>query len=64
MCVPSGHVRLCEEERAEMKAEVSVSEMEERQTTFGFLSNGIAAKNEERSVQEIKKLLVCSLISC
>ena len=39
------------------KAEVSVSEMEDRQTTFGCLSNGTAAKNEERSVQEIKKAL-------
>lgn len=47
-----------------MKVEVSVSEMEDRQTTFGFLSNGIAAKNEDWSVKEIKKRLVCSLISC
>lgn len=64
MCVPAGHLRLCEEEgehtdteQKNEKAEVSVSEMEDRQTTFGCLSNGTAAKNEERSVQEIKKAL-------
>lgn len=59
--MPVGHLRLQEEERehteTKTKAEVSVSEMEDRQTTFGFLSDGIAAKNEERSVQEIKKAL-------
>lgn len=47
-----------------MKVKFSVSKMEDRQTTFGFLSNGVAAKNEDWSVEEIKKLMVCSLISC
>lgn len=40
-----------------MKVEVSVSKMEDGQTTVGFLSDGIVAKNKERSVQEIKKVL-------
>lgn len=50
--------------RAKMKVKVSVSKTEDRQTTFGFLSNGVAAKNDDWSVKEIKKLKVCSLISC
>lgn len=66
--LPSGSLRLCGEERepmqTEQKAEVSVSEMEDGETAVGCLSNGIAAKNEERSLREIKKPSVCSLISC
>lgn len=33
-----------------MKVEVSLSKMEDRQTAAGYLSDGIVAKNKERSV--------------